>query len=151
MICLALIALLSPEAQMQKVIDLAKQEVAQGGLPFATIITNSSGEIIAEAVNTVAQSHDPTDHAEIKALRIATQKLKSSELVNHEVYAIGHPCPMCWAALTLAKPKKVYFALTLPEKNKYMPPIKYKISTEQIKNKKTEALRLFKVWSQPKK
>ena len=100
MICLTLIALFSQDVTMQKVVELAKQEVARGGLPFATIITNSKGEIVAEAVNTVAQSKDPTDHAEIRALRIATQKLQSPELLDHEVYAIGHPCPMCSCSQT---------------------------------------------------
>lgn len=147
MICLVLIALLSPEAQMQKVIDIAQKEVAQGGLPFAAIITNSNGDIVAQAVNTVQHSHDPTDHAEIKALRMATKKISSSELKNHQIYAIGHPCPMCLEALRLAKVQKVYFALSLSEKNKYLPQTKNPLQKQQIPSQKKQALQVFQTWS----
>ena len=145
MICLAVIVM------MQQVIDLAQAEVNKGGLPFAAMVVNSKGEIISQAVNTVAQSNDPTDHAEIRAIRAATQKLKSSELTNHDVYAIGHPCPMCLAALTIAKPKKVYFTVSLSEKNKFLTFEKYKLPTEQLSNKKKEALTVFKRWSDRQK
>lgn len=140
MICLAVIVM------MQKVIDLAEQEVAKGGLPFAAMVVNSKGDIIAEAVNTVAQSNDPTDHAEIRAIRAATQKLKSSELTNHDVYAIGHPCSMCLAALTVAKPKKVYFAASLAEKNKFLKANSYQMPMEQVSSKKKGALNVFRQW-----
>lgn len=141
MICLVVIAM------MQTVLDMAQEEVDRGGLPFATIIVNAQGEIIARAVNTVADSHDPTDHAEIRALRIATQKLQSSDLSGHEVYAIGYPCPMCLAALKLAKPKKVYFALALKDKNKFMKQAKYALPMEQVRDKQEKALDIFKLWS----
>lgn len=145
MICLAVIVM------MQKVIDLAQVEVGKGGLPFAAMVVNSKGEIISQAVNTVAQSNDPTDHAEIRAIRAATQKLKSSELTDHDVYAIGYPCPMCLAALTIAKPKKVYFAASLTEKNKFLKFEKYKLATEQVSSKRAGALGVFKQWADRQK
>lgn len=143
MICLVAIALLSHDAIMQKVIDLAQQEVANGGLPFAAIIVDSKGNIISQAVNTVEQSKDPTDHAEIRALREATHKLQSSELSDHDVYAIGHPCSMCLSALALAKPKKIYFALSLKEKNKFFKQVPYNIPMKQVTHKRKQALKVF--------
>lgn len=136
---------------MQKVIDLAEQEVAKGGLPFAAMVVNSKGDIIAEAVNTVAESHDPTDHAEIRAIRAATKKLKSSELTDHDVYAIGHPCSMCLAALKVAKPKKVYFVLSLAEKDKFLKSNIYQMPMEQVKGKRRGALSVFKQWADRQK
>jgi Cytidine and deoxycytidylate deaminase zinc-binding region len=47
----------------QRAIDLARQNVAEGGRPFATVIAKN-GEILAESANKVAQTHDPTAHAE---------------------------------------------------------------------------------------
>ncbi|MCI1590882.1 deaminase [Heyndrickxia sp. FSL K6-6286] len=48
-------------------IDLARKNVEEGGRPFATVIVRD-GEIIAESPNLVAQTHDPTAHAEILRL-----------------------------------------------------------------------------------
>jgi tRNA(Arg) A34 adenosine deaminase TadA len=151
MICLAVISLLSHDVMMQKVIDLAQQEVAKGGLPFAAMVVNAKGEIISQAVNTVADSHDPTDHAEIRALRLATQKLNTSELKDHEVYAIGHPCSMCLAALTIAKPKKIYFAASLAEKNRFLKLETPKIPMQRVRSKRTEAIGVFKHWADRQK
>ena len=39
--------------------------VKEGGRPFATVIADDKGNIIAEATNQVAQTHDPTAHAEV--------------------------------------------------------------------------------------
>ena len=52
----------------QRTIDLARQNVAEGGRPFATVIAKD-GKILAESANKVAQTHDPTAHAEILAIR----------------------------------------------------------------------------------
>jgi tRNA(Arg) A34 adenosine deaminase TadA len=54
----------------QRTIDLAHRNVAEGGRPFATVIVKD-GKILAESPNKVAQSGDPTAHAEILAVRDA--------------------------------------------------------------------------------
>ncbi|MGH2510809.1 MAG: nucleoside deaminase, partial [Ktedonobacteraceae bacterium] len=55
---------------IERTIELARKNVESGGRPFATIIVRG-GEIIAEAANQVAQTHDPTAHAEVLAIRAA--------------------------------------------------------------------------------
>jgi guanine deaminase len=69
----------------QRTIDLARQNVAEGGRPFATVIAKD-GEILAESANKVAQTHDPTAHAEILAIRQACQKLGT----EHEPYYLDN-------------------------------------------------------------
>ena len=51
----------------QRTIDLARQNVAEGGRPFATVIVKDSA-VLAESANKVAQTNDPTAHAEILAI-----------------------------------------------------------------------------------
>lgn len=146
---------------MQRVIEIAQEDVLRGGLPFATIIVDKEGRIIAEAVNTVAKSHDPTDHAEIRALRMATKKLGRSDLSDCEVHVMGYPCPMCLTALMYAKPKKVYFAVSIDEKNRALkvlhgginyyeelrkPVGARAILTEQVINFREKALSVLKLW-----
>jgi tRNA(Arg) A34 adenosine deaminase TadA len=96
---------------IQRTIDLAKTNVENGGRPFACIIVRD-GEIIAEAVNLVAQTHDPTAHAEIRAIRLAAAKLGSEHFTGCEFYILAHPCPMHLAAMYYCSPERVTFITT---------------------------------------
>jgi guanine deaminase len=98
----------------QRTIDLAQRSVAEGGLPYATIIVKD-GEILAEATNRVPDTHDPTDHAETLAIRGACAKLGTEHLSGATVYIIAHPCPMCLGALYHAAPDEVVFLATREE------------------------------------
>ncbi|VAZ62722.1 Guanine deaminase [Mycobacterium persicum] len=95
----------------QRTIDLARQNVAEGGRPFATVIVKD-GAILAESANQVVQTNDPTAHAEIVAIRAACIKLGTEHLVGTTIYALAHPCPMCLGSLYYCSPDEVVF-LTL--------------------------------------
>jgi guanine deaminase len=95
----------------QRTIELGRQNVAEGGRPFATVIV-MDGEILAESANKVAQTNDPTAHAEILAIREACMKLGTEHLVDASIYALAHPCPMCLGSLYYCSPKEVIFLIT---------------------------------------
>jgi tRNA(Arg) A34 adenosine deaminase TadA len=95
----------------QRAIDIARQNVAEGGRPFATVIVKD-GEILAESPNRVAQTHDPTAHAEILAIREACMKLGTEHLVGATIYVLAHPCPMCLGSLYYCSPDEVVFLTT---------------------------------------
>jgi tRNA(Arg) A34 adenosine deaminase TadA len=103
---------------IQRTIDLAMANVEQGGRPFACIIVRD-GEIIAEAVNLVAQTHDPTAHAEICAIREAARKLGTEHFAGCEFYIMAHPCPMCLAAMYYCSPERVVFITTREDYARY--------------------------------
>jgi guanine deaminase len=103
---------------IQRTIELANANVERGGRPFACIIARR-GEIIAEAVNLVAQTHDPTAHAEICAIRAAAAKLGSEHLTGCEFYVLAHPCPMCLAAMYYCSPDRVVFITTRDDYSRY--------------------------------
>lgn len=92
-------------------IELAIRNVERGGRPFACVITRN-GEIVAEAVNQVEETHDPTAHAEILAIREASQKLGSEVLAGCVIYNMAHSCPMCLGAIYYASPDKFVFLTT---------------------------------------
>lgn len=96
---------------VQRTIDIARNNVAAGGRPFATVIV-SDGEILAESPNLVAQTHDPTAHAEILAIREACMRLGSEHLLGATIYVLAHPCPMCLGALYYCSPDEVVFLTT---------------------------------------
>ena len=103
---------------VKETIKLAEENVKAGGRPFACIIVKD-GEIIAKGVNEVAQTHNPTRHAEITAIEVATKKLQTEHLYGCEFFILAHPCPMCLAAMYYCSPDKVTFITTRDDYSKH--------------------------------
>ena len=103
---------------VRRTIDLAMSNVEQGGRPFACVIVKD-GQVLAEAVNRVAQTHDPTAHAEIVAIREASAKLQSENFAGCEFYILAHPCPMCLAAMYYCSPDRVVFITSREDYSQY--------------------------------
>ncbi|GHF28427.1 putative cytidine/deoxycytidylate deaminase [Streptomyces mashuensis] len=96
---------------VQRTIDLARRNVAEGGRPFATVVVKD-GEVLAESANKVAQTGDPTAHAEILAIREACTRLGTEHLTGTTIYVLAHPCPMCLGSLYYCSPDEVVFLTT---------------------------------------
>lgn len=94
---------------LRAAIALAQVNVARGGRPFGAIVAKD-GAVIATGVNEILATNDPTAHAEMSAIRSASQELRSSDLSGCVVYASGQPCPMCIAAMRMAGIDAVTFA-----------------------------------------
>ena len=92
-------------------IDLAHKNVLSDGGPFGVLIVKDD-IIVAEGVNLVTKTNDPTAHAEMMAIRAACKKLDDFQLTDCIVYSSCEPCPMCFGALFWARPKAVYYAAT---------------------------------------
>jgi guanine deaminase len=97
------------ERYLDEAISLASANMDQGGRPFGAVVVKD-GAVIATGVNEILASNDPTAHAELTALRAASQALASPNLAGCTVYASGHPCPMCLAAMRLAGVSRVFYA-----------------------------------------
>jgi len=76
---------------------LQKGEVAVGAVAVF------DGKIIARAHNTKETRRDPTAHAEMNLLRIASKALGTWRLTGVTVYVTLEPCPMCAGAMVLAR------------------------------------------------
>lgn len=70
---------------------------------------------MGKGVNEILATHDPTAHAELEAIRKASQVLGTSDLSDCELYASGKPCPMCLSAIYLANIQQVYYAYNAEE------------------------------------
>jgi guanine deaminase len=94
---------------MSRAIQLSIENVASArGGPFGAVIVRDS-RIIAEGVNRVTSTNDPTAHAEVVAIREACGKLGFFELKGCELYASCEPCPMCLGAIYWARLARIYF------------------------------------------
>ena len=78
------------------------------GGPFGAVIVKD-GKIIARGHNMVLQTNDPTAHAEIVAIRKASNKLKNFDLKGCQLYTTCEPCPMCLSAIFWSRIDKLYY------------------------------------------
>jgi tRNA(Arg) A34 adenosine deaminase TadA len=96
-------------AFMARAIELSIENVRSGrGGPFGAVVVKDR-KIIAEGVNCVTLTNDPTAHAEVSAIREACKKLGTFELTGCEIYTSCEPCPMCLGAIYWARPARIYF------------------------------------------
>jgi tRNA(Arg) A34 adenosine deaminase TadA len=97
---------------MEHAIQLAIENVQSGrGGPFGAVIVRD-GAILAEGVNLVTSTCDPTAHAEVTAIRRACASLGVFHLDGATIYASCEPCPMCLAAIYWAHIGRIYFGCT---------------------------------------
>jgi len=90
-------------------IKTADENMTDGGGPFGAIVV-SNGRIVARAGNRVVPGHDPTAHAEVMAIRMASAALCTHDLSNCVIYASCEPCPMCLGAIYWAGIRRIVYA-----------------------------------------
>lgn len=94
---------------LARTIDLATENVANGGGPFGALIVRD-GELVAEGQNRVTASLDPTAHAEVVAIRAACQAIGDFSLAGATLYTSCEPCPLCLSAALWARVDRVVYA-----------------------------------------
>lgn len=100
---------MSPEDPMREALALARANIVEGGRPFGAVVVKD-GLIVGRGVNEIHRTQDPTAHAELTALRAASQALGTPRLEGCVVYASGHPCPMCLGAMFMSGVGHAFFA-----------------------------------------
>ncbi len=94
---------------LEEAIAIAKENIDAGGGPFGAVIVRGN-EIIASSGNRVVPDSDPTAHAEVSAIRMASTALRTFDLSKCTIYASCEPCPMCLGAIYWAGIRRVVFA-----------------------------------------
>lgn len=107
-------------ALMKRAIKLAEKSFRSGDFAVAAIIVKE-GKILSEASTTITHTQDPTAHAEINAIRQASQILKSKNLENCYLYTTYEPCPMCTSAAIWARMKGIVYGASRVDATKEHP------------------------------
>jgi len=84
---------------MDQAIALAKLAGSAGEIPVGAVIVNAQGEAIGIGSNYKERNQDPTDHAELIAIRDAAKNLHDWHLTGCTLYVTLEPCPMCAGAI----------------------------------------------------
>lgn len=99
---------------MQIALQLAQEAAAAGEVPVGAIVVKN-GEIIGRGYNAPITTHDPSAHAEIRAMRDAAKQLGNYRLVDCTLYVTLEPCAMCSGAIQHARIAKVIYGAKDPK------------------------------------
>ena len=101
---------------MRIALDLAQAAAQAGEAPIgAVVIDPASGEVVAAAHNAPIALHDPTAHAEIRALRMAGEAVGNYRLTGLWLYVTLEPCAMCAGAISHARIGRVIYGADDPK------------------------------------
>ncbi len=92
----------------------ARAAALRGEVPVGAVVVRAD-TVLAAAGNRVEELADPTAHAEILAIRAAAASCGEPRLVEADLYVTLEPCPMCAAAISLARLRRVYFGAYDPK------------------------------------
>lgn len=105
-----------PLSPMQHALAAARKAGEQDEVPIgAVVVDGATGNIVAMAGNCMEALGDPTAHAEMLALRAALAKTGTGRLDGHDIYVTLEPCPMCAAAISFARVRRLYFGAYDPK------------------------------------
>ena len=95
-------------------LELSKAAYKSGEIPVSAVIT-CQDEIVSACHNQTKDSFNPCAHAEILAIATAAKKLKSTHLLDCDLYTSLEPCLMCYQAAKIARIRHIYFILNDPD------------------------------------
>ncbi|MCV9939571.1 nucleoside deaminase [Boseaceae bacterium BT-24-1] len=92
----------------------ARAAAERGEVPVGAVIVRD-GQVLASAGNRTLELKDPTAHAETLAIRLACEAIQSERLIDCDLYVTLEPCPMCAAAISFARIRRLYFGAPDPK------------------------------------
>jgi tRNA(adenine34) deaminase len=101
---------------MAEALKEARAAAARGEIPVGAVIVDSvTGQIVARAGNETEARADPTAHAEMAVIQQACKIKAAPRLPECDLYVTLEPCPMCAAAISFARLRRVYFGAYDPK------------------------------------
>lgn len=99
---------------MDLALDEARAAAAAGDVPVGCVVVRDR-DVVARARNRTIADRDPTAHAEMLAIRAAAAAIGSERLVDCDLHVTLEPCPMCAAAISFARIRRLYYAASDPK------------------------------------
>ncbi len=94
----------------------AEAAAAAGEVPVGAVLVDpAAGRVLARARNRTEELADPTAHAEVLAIRAACAAAGSPRLPGLDLYVTLEPCPLCAAAISFARLRRVYYGAYDPK------------------------------------
>ena len=103
------------QSHMQAALAEAEAAGARGEVPVGAVVVDADGRVLSRAGNRTRELADPTAHAEMLAVREACRLLGSERLEDADLYVTLEPCPMCAAAVSFARIRRLYYGAADPK------------------------------------
>ena len=100
------------ETLLRRVIELAAAARHQGEAPFASLLAEPDGSVIAEDHNTAQSTGDETAHPELKLAMWAARELTADQAAEVTMFTSCQPCAMCTGVIDRVGLRRVVFALS---------------------------------------
>ncbi len=115
---------------MKEALKEAVSAASEGEVPIGAVMV-CKGSVIARAHNLTETLNDPTAHAEMQLITMATDALGGKYLNDCTIYVTVEPCPMCAAALNWAQVGKLVYGASDPKRG-------YSLFSPSLLHPKTE-------------
>jgi tRNA(adenine34) deaminase len=102
------------EVMMRRALELAEAAAEHGDVPIGAVVARGE-EVLGQAGNERELRRDPTAHAEVLALRQASDRMGGWRLLDTVLYVTLEPCPMCAGAISLARVPRLVFGAADPK------------------------------------
>lgn len=99
---------------MRAALGAAADAARAGEVPVGAVVVRG-GEIVATGANAPRDTHDPTAHAEIVAIRRACAALGTDRLADCDLWVTLEPCAMCAGAIAHARIARLYWGADDPK------------------------------------
>jgi tRNA(Arg) A34 adenosine deaminase TadA len=100
---------------MEIALDEARAAAGRGEVPVGAVVLGPDGAVLARAGNRSEELSDPTAHAELLALRAAAAQRGEPRLPDCDLVVTLEPCPMCAAAISLFRVRRLVFGAYDPK------------------------------------
>ena len=102
------------EKFMQMALVEAEKAAAFGEVPIGAVIVRN-GEVVGRGYNLRERAKDPTAHAELLAIKQASETLGGWRLIGCTLYVTLEPCPMCAGAIVQSRIDRVVYGVSDPK------------------------------------
>lgn len=102
-------------SHMRVALAEARAAADRGEVPVGAVLLDPEGQVIARAGNETRERFDPTAHAEILCIRAGCEVLGQERLTGCDLFVTLEPCPMCAAAISAARIRRLYFGASDPK------------------------------------
>ena len=103
------------QTHMDMALDEARAAAERGEVPVGAVLVASDGSVLARDGNRTLELKDPTAHAEMLVIRQAAARLGTERLTGTALYVTLEPCPMCAAAISAARIKRLVYGAPDPK------------------------------------
>lgn len=103
------------ERFMRLALQQANYAAERGEVPIGAVVV-VNGKVIARSHNMTETLTDPTAHAEMQAITMATDAFGGKYLTDATIYVTVEPCPMCAAALGWAQLGRLVYGASDPKR-----------------------------------